>query len=159
MAEFLPPGKRRPVALQYHPEYFKLGYTATRALESLRERGLGYRMEVFYRDWREMKEKMDIASLIRRLEPEDIVPFAWRTTTEWRLSRRYNVVFDVELRDIITGEIIERPFYYSTERIMTKEEAEIAMVERILERKSPPDVEVLRCELIGWERRAPRRRL
>jgi len=159
MGEFLPPGKRRAVALQYLPEYFKLGYTATRALESLRERGLGYRMQVFYRDWREMKEKMDIAALIRRLEPEDIVPFAWRTTTKWRLSRRYNVVFDVALRDIETGEIIERPFYLASERILRKGEAEALMEEAIIERESPPGVEVIRCELIGWERRVPRGRL
>jgi len=158
MAEFLPPGKRRAVALQYLPEYFKLGYTATRALESLRERGLGYRMQVFYRDWREMKEKQDIAELIRRLDPEERVPFAWRTETEWRISRRYQAVFDVTLWDIEHEEEIRRPFYLATDLPLTKGEAEARLAELIIEEESPPRVEIIELELVGWERRRPRRR-
>jgi len=156
MAEFLPPGKRRAVALQYLPEYFKLGYTATRALESLRERGLGYRMQVFYRDWREMKEKQDIAELIRGLDPFERVPFAWRTETEWKIKRRYQAVLEVEFWDIEKEEWVTRPWYLSYERAVTKIEAEERLEEIILADPELYKMIIERIELIGWERRRRR---
>jgi len=157
MAEFLPPGKRRAVALQYLPEYFKLGYTPTRALESLRERGLGYKMQVFYRDWREMKEKMDLAELFRRHPPEAMIPRAWATTTEWKLKRRYQAVIEVEFWDIEKEEWVTRPWYVSFGRYVTKMEAEERLEQMILADPEKYKMIIERIELIGWERRIRRR--
>jgi len=145
------------VALQYLPEYFKLGYTATRALESLRERGLGYRMQVFYRDWREMKEKMDLAELFKRHPPEAMIPRAWATTTEWKLKRPYQAVLEVEFWDIEREEYVTRPWYVSFGRYVTKGEAEERLEEMILADPEFYMMRIERIDLVGWERRIRRR--
>ena len=84
------------------PGMTKLGISGAEALRRLRDIGVGYREQDFYRDWNYYKGQEERTWLLGTLGPKDFVPRGWMTepTVErMKMSTRYHYVFEITLRD------------------------------------------------------------
>jgi len=84
------------------PGMTKLGISGAEALRRLRDIGVGYREQDFYRDWNYYKGQEERTWLLGTLGPKDFVPRGWMTepTVErMKMSTRYHYVFKYTMQD------------------------------------------------------------
>ncbi len=83
---------------------FREGYSATEALETLREHGLGYRMTDFYKDWRIISGAVEKADRMKYVRRDYVISERLYTPGESRTGKRFVTTMKVKALDLITGE-------------------------------------------------------
>lgn len=113
---------------------FTAGYSANSALRLLMREGIGYRRIDFLADWRELVGVVQKVRFFTEM-PDYVRPTrAMMTPKAFPIGEKYTYTFRVNLYDPATEEHLESQNYsISTERILTKGEAEDALVERLSE--------------------------
>jgi len=141
--------ENRGLARTYIPSLFEQGLSANKALDFLKEQGLGYRRQDFLADWREtsgLKAKEDTFKYIRK----DFKPTAATITiTEESLSREYSYIFRITGRDSLTGETKELEWRYATDNLISIAEAESIAEESMLAPEYEVRLEDYKVQTIG----------
>jgi len=116
---------------------------ANRALETLRELGLGYRRSVFLSDYRILRSAQQKAATIKYVPKSAVISERHYTPAKTPLSvGNYQTTFRIEGTDLETGESFIKNVTIAHDTLMTREELEEAAFYRALE--TSPNLEIER---------------
>ena len=111
------------------------GLSARQTLFSLREQGLGYRTQVFYRDFRNIKRAWDFSQRMRNIPRMNLIPDDRYLDGYSLTENKYLTNMRVKVRDITTGE--ERNVYVTVGHDTPKKRYELEDIARDQVEKSP----------------------
>jgi hypothetical protein len=142
--------ERRNLARNLFPAFYERGYSANRALQLLREAGLGYRRQDFLRDFAEGEQRYRQAYRVRFVR-EDRVPTERILQSRYHgVPDKYSFTFRVSLRNEFTGKVEYDYFMLHTDVLRTRSALEDIALEYY--RAHYPVPEGFRLERIqAWE--------
>lgn len=136
----LPPWIEEParkLAQSFIESGLRRGLSGRDILEALREAGLGYRTQEFYRDVRWWQNIIESGSPMKYIAKELKIPTHWYLPTPADWGARYVTRYLIEVFNRLTGETETRPVWVKHDEPLSRRELE----EIIEESQGPPGVE------------------
>jgi len=140
---------RRRTAQSLIESGVRRGLSGRRILEGLRQRGLGYRTQEFYRDYRWWREVAERGVGMKYLPRDRTIPehMMIDTIAPWR--HEYNVLYELRYLDPQTGRIEKEYLWVGTDEPPTRSVLEDVELPRLLG-DSPPESEKVGRELVSY---------
>lgn len=146
-------GVARAAARAVIGDLFQAGYSATGALNLLRQEGFGYRRQTFLADWREITGVKKLTNITRFIPRNKRPSVGVMTPKASPVGGEYTYRFRTEMYNPTTGVTTTEHYGVSSDRLLTVEEAEIETQNAIITGESAPDRLYVKGSLISVLRR------
>ena len=133
MWEISPQGMR---VLGFLEKAIRLGWSGRQTLLKLREYGLGYRTQVFYRDWRILQETVKKWENMRYIRKDALIKEDWYTVTASPLETNYQTTFEIRAWDMNLKDNVVRYVTVGHDQLMKRADLE-RMASAIAQGTSP----------------------
>ena len=122
--------ENRGMARTYIPGLIRQGFSTGKALGFLKTLKLGYRKTDFLADWREKTGREKKQNLFKYIRKDYKPTSATISSTTDMLKGKYKYNFKITGRDYLTGEVSERDWSMSADKLLTRETAEQEVTEK-----------------------------